>query len=153
LFDVSYANFGWFELFSGFFITNEGYIYAFDNTGNYWNPPNPDTLSPGELMGKYGGMTYVIGTVDLEQLRVKYSHVEPASAGPLSSRITVCYDMGGYEYNAYMYDPDSGKYIRVLLNLAGDWARKNFHPSAQYLYEWLQTIDDFYADPPCQFPD
>lgn len=153
LFDVSYAVFGWIEQFTGFYIDGEGYIHAFNNTGYYWNPPNPDTLSLGELLSKYGSMTYIVDSIDLEELRLKYSYVVSASMGPLSERVNVCYDMGGYEYSAYIYDPDSGKYIRVLLNLAGDWAQKNFHPSAEYLYEWLQTIDEFYANPPCQYSE
>lgn len=152
LFDVWFVRMAPSEVMIGFCIDTVGQIryYYCDPV---WQPENPDSIALDELWDKYEVYASVIDTINVQFLRQQFIHVKPAREGPLSDAVEICANVGIYYYFAYEYHSPAERYIPVLLNQAGDTAQKNFHPSAEYLYDWLQTISDYFNDPPCQYPD
>lgn len=153
LFDVTHVNYAWGYTLRGFYIDSTGVVYSYDHSDQQWQPESGDGYTEAELEEKYSHNRFEIGRVYRNILGDRFDMVDRAEEGPLSPRVNVCYDFGGVSFVAYKYDANAGLYRPVTLYEAGDWARKNFAPEAEYLLQWLWEVNPDYADPPCGYPD
>ncbi len=152
LFEVCYSNFAWAPTLKGFYVNNNGQVitYEYDYDQVTWPAPQwHEEYTEWELMYRYNHNPRLCQTIPDYQLNVMYQLVEPASEGPISDTVFRCFDFGEIYSVAYIFDADNGVYQPVLLELAGDFAQKNFSPEAEQLVEWLMICG--YDEFPCRY--
>jgi hypothetical protein len=153
LFEVEYFNAAWWYGLNGFYIDSSGYVYQYNHSDEVWDTAAPPLLTEADLTAKYSHGNVLIGFVDPDSLLAKFLMVESAGQGPFFGPVTVCFDFGGIRYMAYQLDTVTWGYNTVLLRQTGDVCIKNLSPAAQDLIEWLDSINDAYANPYCNCPD
>ena len=145
LFEGSYVNYAWQPSVSGFYVTGDGTVFAYD----YYASAPPDSghpyteYGPGmteqQITGKYGAASTAIGKLDAQELYERLGGVASARDGVLLMQ-SMCADAGDMRYVGYLYDPASSTYTLALLGANGDRAVKNTAPEAQQLVDWLKSL-------------
>ncbi len=154
LFEVCYSNYAWGARLDGFHINNDGQVltYSYPSQDVPYPPPYWwQEFTEDELRERYSHNPGICATIPMEELRQRYSLVEGAASGELSSILQYCADFGVIYFVAYIYHPESSLYQPVLLEMAGDMAQKNFAPEAEQLFEWLNMCG--WQNIPCRYQE
>lgn len=154
LFEICYSNFAWGRQMKGLYIDSAGRVltYSYDQQDVPDSPPSWwQGFTEAELMERYSHNPGICMTIPKIELRQKYSLVEGAALGELSPPVFSCADFGEAYFVAYIFQPEMSIYQPVLLELAGDFAQKNFAPEAEELFEWLNICG--WENIMCRYPD
>jgi len=144
LFEMSYVNYAWAPMVTGFYVTIDGSVFKYDFYGSSPDAGDPFiSLVPGmteeQVTGKYGASPVLVTKIDTGVLLQRFALVGAARTGTLLSQY-LCADAGEARFVAYLFDPATSSYTPVMLGSNGDHATKNTAPEADELVKWLGTL-------------
>ncbi len=154
LFEMSFSNYAWFDIYHGYYINNEGLVIRYIYTAPipYADPWHTE-LTEAELMERYSQNAYATAIVSPEELAHHNVMIPHAEAGELAPPLVRCYDMGLTYYVAFVYNDVTELYQPVLLYQHGNIAQKNYSPEADALFLWMMRIvGDSPDDILCPYP-
>jgi hypothetical protein len=153
LFQQSYINYAWGYQNRGWFIDNDGYLKAYQISGNgeirhnaEESGPDSGYIAQAALEENYARADKVIYQIPKGELVEKFALIARAAEGPYSPRTRTAYDAGAVYFYAYLLDRGRGMYRQALISLSGDFSQFNENPAAQALEEWLVGLNQIYAD-------
>jgi len=150
LFEICYSNFAWGSILRGFYVTNDGQVIHYNYNGTAWPAPQwYEEYTEWDLLFRYSHNPEPCRIIPPDELYAMYELVPAAGEGELSDSVARCFDFGEVYFVAYIFDADNCVYQPVLLELAGDFAQKNFAPEAEQLVEWLMMCG--WDDIPCRY--
>jgi hypothetical protein len=132
----------WGYKLSGMYITADGAVWAYEQTGTPWYP---EKLKNGELyerdmLTKHKN-AHQIGSVDRTLLRDMTKMIKPAARGRVTHASGSPYASGsGALEVAYLFDPRSSTYSEIILAGQGDRVATNSAPEAQVLLDYLRDV-------------
>ena len=137
----SYTNFAWGYQHNGIFVDREGHVYRFDvPRTRLKDQPTGPAYTEAELETKYGPSPTLLRTVPREDLLEMIRLIPSAARGTYSARTSAGADRGALVSACYVFDPDTGLYRDVELDVKGDWEYRNLSPEAQKLATWLESL-------------
>ncbi len=140
LFEYNRTNWAWGYTNYGAYMDRRGDVYSYrygDVADEPWKPKKSGEYSERELLDKYAHNKTYLWTVNADTLLSMYNLIDEAAQGPYSDTTSGGADMGGWSINAYQYETKSSTYIRIRLQLIGDWRYKNESRAADMLIPWL----------------
>jgi len=140
LFEVEHMNSAWVAQYHCLYIDWQGRVYSTNRGSPGFQRPQDGVHTRALLDSKYSVDAVLVGTVDNETLARMAALIGPASQGQLTEPENTCCDFGGTDFNAFLFDAETGIYKTVLLRQCGDWSRKNTAPEAAALFEWLKQV-------------
>ena len=141
LFEHTYSNVQWGNVFNGAFIDSEGTVRTFGSALglDYWASTPDETYTEMDLVDKYDSAQTVTGSVPPAELASMSQLILPASQGDYSLAEYTGSDSGDYTLAAYLFEPATEKYKRIVLSRWGDSTYENLAPEAATLSDWLET--------------
>jgi hypothetical protein len=139
LFEVTYHNTGWDNVFSGIYLTRDGEVYAFDyyeTNSRSAIPSGLGSATAADLRARYGDSPRLLGSIAQALLFEKYATVQATKTG-LLVRARTGNDMGQTLFWACEYDAQTETYSQVTLGGWGDHRVWNLSPAAQPVVDWL----------------
>ena len=140
LFHITYHNEAWRTIHQGLLITNDGKIIGYNDGSRSDLPDFSYPLTQWEIVDKMGSSQVVLGRVEQWQLRKMRELVAPVGRGEIVLEDGRMFDAGYWQYYAYEYHAEQGRYMPVLIQQTGNYSQTNGSDAGLTLAEFLNEI-------------
>ncbi len=140
LFQMDYQNYAWGFAHSGWFIDNEGQLYAYNLSEN---DPWAE-IQNGQIFADSLNMNFNysndIGSIELDSVLHYYNWAIQMMNDSITPPETIMADAGIHNYYAYQYESSCNCYNTVLIKRYGDIMQSNTGANAEAVYHWMQNL-------------
>jgi hypothetical protein len=141
LFQMSYVNFAWGAVNSGFFIDTDGNVLRYYNPSS-WNPVNKGMALSREEISE--NLSYCFSTgirISTDELRTYVDYIDNLASSKVSAPVQTGADMGSRIIFCFKYIPETGSSLPVVVKCTGDFSYENLNFYAKKVAEWMNGIN------------
>ena len=140
-FEATFMNYAWVYQHSGFMVDSAGRVRGY-NLPKDWNFVDSDGfITSAAMKGNINKLNQTSVTINEDTLLIYYNKLTIAAQGEITKPKNVMADAGTASYWGYIFDSETERYQRVLLNQFGDVSIENKSTEAKEIYNWLIRIN------------